>query len=144
MSPPEWCHVACQPSPEPPPVNGGQWQRSTVVNDGQPWRTTGQPLPDHRSTAVDRQSTVGSNGGHRCHVTANRRIPPYAAINFNTTMAPPHHRHHHLLTMDHHSRHATTSAAATPSDTTPPLTPTDNHHHATATTTFSLLISELG
>ncbi|GJV04065.1 hypothetical protein Tco_1337634 [Tanacetum coccineum] len=62
--------MACQPSPEPPPVNGGQRQRSTVVNDGQPWRTTGQPPPDHRSTAVDRQSTVGSNGGHRCHVAA--------------------------------------------------------------------------
>ncbi|GJS23468.1 hypothetical protein Tco_0452100 [Tanacetum coccineum] len=62
--------MACQPSPEPPPVNGGKRQRSTVVNDGQPWRTTSQPPPDHRSTAVDRQSTVRSNGGHRCHVAA--------------------------------------------------------------------------
>ncbi|GJY32902.1 hypothetical protein Tco_0417371 [Tanacetum coccineum] len=42
VSPPEWCHVACQPSPEPPPVNGGQRRQSTVANDGQRRRTTGQ------------------------------------------------------------------------------------------------------
>ncbi|GJY81137.1 hypothetical protein Tco_0493888 [Tanacetum coccineum] len=34
-------------------------------------RTTDQPPPDHRLKAVDRQSTVGSNGGHRCHVAAD-------------------------------------------------------------------------
>ncbi|GKE69304.1 hypothetical protein Tco_1527376, partial [Tanacetum coccineum] len=30
----------------------GQRQRPTVVNDDQPWRTTSQPPPDHRSTTA--------------------------------------------------------------------------------------------
>ncbi|GKG42086.1 hypothetical protein Tco_0473837, partial [Tanacetum coccineum] len=62
VSPPEWCHVACQPSPEPPPDH-----RSTVVNDSDQRRST---MADHRSTAIGHQSTVESNGGHRCHMAA--------------------------------------------------------------------------
>ncbi|GJS32252.1 hypothetical protein Tco_0963316 [Tanacetum coccineum] len=62
VSPREWCHVACQPSPEPPTDH-----QSTVVNNGsQRWPTTVNtvgPQPDHRSTVVDRQSTSGSWSG---------------------------------------------------------------------------------
>ncbi|GKD28678.1 hypothetical protein Tco_1239456 [Tanacetum coccineum] len=53
-----------------PPVNGGQRRQSTVANDDQRRRTT----VNHRRTTdqppSDHQSTVGSNGGHRCHRAA--------------------------------------------------------------------------
>ncbi|GKF99110.1 hypothetical protein Tco_0297893, partial [Tanacetum coccineum] len=51
-------------------VNGGSQRWPTTVNSGGPPSTTTAPSPDHRSTAIDRQPTVGSNGGHRCHVAA--------------------------------------------------------------------------
>ncbi|GJS04046.1 hypothetical protein Tco_0320554 [Tanacetum coccineum] len=63
VSPPEWCHVACQPSSEPPPVNGGSQQWPTPVNTAGPPVDGGGPPSDHRSTVVDRQSTAGSWSG---------------------------------------------------------------------------------
>ncbi|GKD28715.1 hypothetical protein Tco_1239493, partial [Tanacetum coccineum] len=54
-------------------VKGGQ-RRSTAAYHHRPpsdhRSTTAGPPVNHRLTAVDRQSTVGSNGGHRCHVAA--------------------------------------------------------------------------
>ncbi|GKF16802.1 hypothetical protein Tco_0061720, partial [Tanacetum coccineum] len=69
VSPPEWCHVPCQPSPKPPPdhrstaaINGGsdgQRRRTTVDHRG----TTAGPPVNHQSTIVDRQSTAGQQPG---------------------------------------------------------------------------------
>ncbi|GJU74025.1 retrotransposon protein, putative, ty1-copia subclass [Tanacetum coccineum] len=73
--------------------DGGQQWRTTVNGGGPPLTsaglpsdhrsTAGQPPQDHRSMVVDRQSTVRSNGGHRCHVAchglrASRKLKPGA------------------------------------------------------------------
>ncbi|GKC42390.1 hypothetical protein Tco_1060112 [Tanacetum coccineum] len=60
VSPPEWCHVACQPSPEPPPDH-----RSTVVVNGGGRRSNGlltRPS-SHRLTASQRRATTRSDMG---------------------------------------------------------------------------------
>ncbi|GJX68943.1 hypothetical protein Tco_0304670 [Tanacetum coccineum] len=74
VSPLEWCHVACQPSPEPTPdhrsmpVNDGQRRQSMVATDGQRWRSTtvdggGPPLPDHHRTTDQRWLTASQQAG---------------------------------------------------------------------------------
>ncbi|GJS93268.1 hypothetical protein Tco_0800236, partial [Tanacetum coccineum] len=57
--PPKWCHVACQPSPEPPTDH-----RSMMVNgDGQRWSTT--------QTTVQQWSMAAVNDGQRWRTTVD-------------------------------------------------------------------------
>ncbi|GKC71092.1 hypothetical protein Tco_1116975 [Tanacetum coccineum] len=68
-------------SPESPPdhrsavVNDGSQWWPTTVNGGGPPSTTVGPPPDHRSMVVDRQSMVGSNGGHVALPRGSQVVP---------------------------------------------------------------------
>ncbi|GKF65222.1 hypothetical protein Tco_0191739 [Tanacetum coccineum] len=95
VSPPKWCHVACQPSLEPPPdprstvVNDSDQRWSTTVNRSGPPvnhnRTTGQPPSDHRSTTIEppvnHRWTTGQRSGQMVataatwHATSANWVP---------------------------------------------------------------------